>query len=100
VRSPRAACLRANAPQRSSFPRRRTRCIPLARAKEQPLNEARVPFASYLNDVHARIHPRFSDGFIVSLDKLPASDPRNTPTLFAMLAVVIDGKTGASKVSR
>jgi hypothetical protein len=35
------------------------------------LNTARVPFASYLNAMHNRIHPIFADSFLDSLDRLP-----------------------------
>jgi hypothetical protein len=63
-------------------------------AAQQPLGEARIPFAHYLNLVHTRVHPFFADGFLASLDALPASDPRNAPGLATMLAFVIDGRTG------
>ena len=39
------------------------------------LNTAAVPFASYLNGMHNRIHPIFADSFLGSLDGLP---PRTT----------------------
>ena len=32
------------------------------------LNAARVPFASYVNRMHNRIHPIFADGFLGSLN--------------------------------
>jgi TonB family protein len=63
-------------------------------AKQLPLDEARVPFATYVNMVHGRLHPHFADGFLTSLDTLPTSDPRNALTLSTELAFAIDGKTG------
>ena len=64
-------------------------------ARVQPLDESRVAFARYLNDLHARIHPLFADGFLASLDKLPATDPRNAlPFPITMIAFAVDGRTG------
>jgi hypothetical protein len=58
------------------------------------LNTARVPFASYLNQVHSRIHPIFADQFLASLDSLPASDPQNRPDLHTNLEIVLDRDEG------
>lgn len=58
------------------------------------LNTARSPFASYLNQVHSRIHPIFADGFLASLDALPASNPMNRPDLFTSLEIVLDREQG------
>jgi len=41
------------------------------------LNTARVPFATYLNTIHNRLHPIFADSFLASLDSLPSSHPMN-----------------------
>ena len=41
------------------------------------LNTARVPFASYLNQIHNRLHPIFADAFLASLDGLPKAHPMN-----------------------
>ena len=41
------------------------------------LNTAAVPFASYLNAIHNRIHPIFADTFLGSLDNLPQTHPLN-----------------------
>jgi len=58
------------------------------------LNTARSPFASYLNQVHNRIHPIFADGFLASLDSLPASNPMNRPEIFTSLEIVLDREQG------
>jgi hypothetical protein len=58
------------------------------------LNTARVPFASYLNQVHSRIHPIFADQFLASLDSLPSSDPQNRPDLHTNLEIVLDRDEG------
>jgi hypothetical protein len=58
------------------------------------LNTARVPFASYLTQIHNRIHPIFSDQFIDSLDNLPASDPMNNQSLITSLEIVVDREEG------
>ena len=45
------------------------------------LNTAQVPFASYLNGMHNRIHPIFAESFLGSLDSLAGepSDERPAP---------------------
>jgi TonB family protein len=53
------------------------------------LNTARVPFASYLNGMHNRIHPIFADAFLESLDGLPASHPMNDKHLVTKLEIVL-----------
>jgi len=58
------------------------------------LNAARVPFASYLNHIHQRIHPIFADSFLRSLDSLPASDPLNRPDLATHLEIVVHRDDG------
>ena len=35
------------------------------------LNAARVPFATFINTIHNRLHPIFADEFLASLDALP-----------------------------
>jgi len=68
------------------------------------LNTASVPFASYLNGMHNRIHPIFADSFLGSLDALPANHPMNDQHLLTRLEIVItkDGhlkKMGIVKTS-
>jgi hypothetical protein len=58
------------------------------------LNTAAAPFASYLNQIHSRIHPIFADGFLDSLDRLPASHPMNDPTLVTAIEIVVDREEG------
>ncbi len=58
------------------------------------LNTAAVPFASYLNQIHVRIHPLFADDFLASLDALPSSHPMNDPSLVTALEIVLDHESG------
>jgi TonB family protein len=53
------------------------------------LNTAAVPFASYLNGMHNRIHPLFADNFLGSLDNLPKSHPLNDTHLITRLEIVL-----------
>jgi TonB family protein len=53
------------------------------------LNAARVPFASYLNGMHNRIHPIFADSFLESLDALPAAHPMNDKHLMTRVEIVL-----------
>jgi TonB family protein len=53
------------------------------------LNTAGVPFASYLNGMHNRIHPIFADSFLGSLDGLPANHPMNDKHLLTRLEIVL-----------
>jgi hypothetical protein len=41
------------------------------------LNAARVPFATYINTIHNRLHPIFAEEFLASLDNLPTSHTLN-----------------------
>jgi TonB family protein len=68
------------------------------------LNTAAVPFASYLNGMHNRIHPIFADGFLESLGSLPSNHPMNDSHLVARLEIILtkDGhlkKMGIVKTS-
>ena len=58
------------------------------------LNTAAVPFASYLNTIHNRIHPLFADSFLGSLDNLPRSHPMNDPKIITRLEIVVSPKEG------
>lgn len=53
------------------------------------LNTARVPFATFLNAMHNRIHPIFADSFLGSLDGLPGTHPLNDPKLMTRLEIVL-----------
>ena len=68
------------------------------------LNTAAVPFATYLNGMHNRIHPIFADSFLGSLDSLPATHPMNDPKIFTSLEIILtpDGnivRMGVTKTS-
>lgn len=41
------------------------------------LNAARVPFASYINGIHNRIHPIFAEEFLAALENLPPGHQLN-----------------------
>src|SRR5690606_35065333 len=41
------------------------------------LNAARVPFATYINMIHNRLHPIFAEEFLASLENLPPSNALN-----------------------
>lgn len=58
------------------------------------LNTARVPFATYLNTIHNRIHPIFAESFLGSLDGLPSSHPLSNPRLVTHLEIVVGPKDG------
>ncbi len=58
------------------------------------LNSAAVPFATYLNTIHNRIHPIFADNFLGSLDNLPKSHPMNDPHIATRLEIVVSPKDG------
>ena len=60
------------------------------------LNAAAVPFASYLNGMHNRIHPIFADSFLDSLDSVPQSHPLNDQHLVTRLEIVLT-KDGSLK---
>jgi len=53
------------------------------------LNTAAVPFATYLNGMHQRIHPIFAESFLGSLGGLPAGHPMNDPKLVTSLEIVL-----------
>jgi TonB family protein len=53
------------------------------------LNTAAVPFATYLNSMHNRIHPIFADGFLASLDNLPPTHVLNDQRLITRLEIVL-----------
>ncbi len=53
------------------------------------LGSAVVPFATYLNGIHDRIHPIFADSYLGYLDEsLPKTDPQNDQKLVTRLEVV------------
>ena len=69
--------------------------VPAVRhGNQRPLGGAKWPFAKFLNQVHARIHPLFADRFLASLDSLPSSDPMNRPELLVVLEIVLESNGG------
>lgn len=58
------------------------------------LNTAAVPFATYLAQIHNRIHPIFADNFLSYLDSLPASNPMNRQEIYTSLEIVVDHDQG------
>ncbi|HRH00348.1 MAG TPA: energy transducer TonB [Polyangiaceae bacterium] len=58
------------------------------------LNAARVPFATYLNTIHNRLHPIFADSFLGSLDGLPSTHPLSNPRLITHLEIVVGPQDG------
>jgi hypothetical protein len=57
------------------------------------LNAARVPFATYINTIHNRIHPIFAEEFLASLDNLPPSHALNKD-LVTHLEIVLNKDEG------
>lgn len=57
------------------------------------LNAARVPFATYINTIHNRIHPIFAEEFLASLDNLPPSHTLNRD-LVTHLEIVLNKDEG------
>ncbi len=53
------------------------------------LNGSAIAWATYLSDVHRRLHPLFADQFIESLSAYPPSYPMNQPTLKTVIEVVL-----------
>lgn len=58
------------------------------------LNAARVPFATYLNGIHNRIHPIFAEEHLAALDSLPKGHALNLMTLVTHLEIVVSRDTG------
>lgn len=65
-------------------------------AEQKPLGKTNIPFARYLNDLHRRIHPVYSDELLGrELSVLPPTHPLNTPDLSTLVELTIDGESGA-----
>jgi TonB family protein len=58
------------------------------------LNTARVPFASYLNQIHNRLHPIFADSFLASLESLPSDSPMNKADMVTNIEIILDKDDG------
>ncbi len=48
------------------------------------------PFARYIASMHRKIHPRWGNGFLVDLDRLPATDGFNDFKRWTKLEIVLD----------
>ena len=57
------------------------------------LNAARVPFATYINSIHNRLHPIFAEEFLASLDSLPAAHSLNQQ-LVTHIEIVLNQQDG------
>jgi TonB family protein len=84
--------------------RERTWAVATLTVNQRPIGNAAVLDATYLNEMHRRIHPLFADWFLASLDALPASNPMNDPNRFTSVEIVLgrDGrvvKMGVVKTS-
>lgn len=58
------------------------------------LNAARMPFATYINTIHNRIHPIFAEEFLVALDGLPRDNPLVRANNITHLEIVLNKDTG------
>jgi TonB C terminal len=58
------------------------------------LNAARVPFATYINSIHNRLHPIFGEEFLSALDGLPKSHPLQKMDLVTHVEIVLSKDQG------
>jgi len=58
------------------------------------LNAARVPFATYINHIHNRLHPIFAEEFLEALDGLSNAHAFNNPGLVTHIEIVLSKDTG------
>ncbi|XXX81052.1 hypothetical protein WMF30_20040 [Sorangium sp. So ce134] len=58
------------------------------------LNAARVPFATYINMIHNRLHPIFAEEFLASLESLPAGHAFNQNRV-THLEIVLNKDSGS-----
>ncbi|MFO0756149.1 MAG: TonB C-terminal domain-containing protein [Byssovorax sp.] len=58
------------------------------------LNAARVPFASYINAIHNRIHPIFAEEFLASLDAMPKGTAMAAANLVTHVEIVLSKDQG------
>ncbi len=56
---------------------------------QRVLTTTAVCWAAYLNEMHKRIHPLFTDSFLASLDTRPSGDPINDAKLTTRVEVVL-----------
>jgi TonB family protein len=65
----------------------------------KPLGDSRLAWARYLNVVHNRVHPIFTDEFLVGLKQLPPSDPLNGE-LWTGLSITLEPVQGNIELIR
>jgi hypothetical protein len=58
------------------------------------LNAARVPFATYLNTIHNRLHPIFAEEYLEFYNSRPKTEKVNDFSIFTSLEIVLDKTTG------
>jgi hypothetical protein len=58
------------------------------------LNAARVPFATYINTIHNRLHPIFAEEFLAFLDELPDQHALSDKELVTHLEIVLNKDEG------
>jgi len=61
-------------------------------------NSAASPFARYLNRMHLRIHPIFTDEFLVMLEKATTPGPMSDPKIYTILEIVLSSDGSVRKV--
>jgi hypothetical protein len=59
------------------------------------LNAARVPFATYLNTIHNRIHPIFAEQDLEFLNTRPKGEKVNDMTIYTSLEIVLNKTNGS-----
>jgi hypothetical protein len=65
--------------------------------------DARLQFFTYLNGIHNRLHPIFSDNFLASLGSLPPAHPMNRDDLTTAVELILepaDGKIFEVRITR
>ena len=65
-----------------------------APSKLRPIGAAAVPFAMYLNQLHAKLHPHFANQFLAALDTLPKAHALQERSLATAVGLVIRGRDG------
>lgn len=59
------------------------------------LNTAKAPFASYIANIHNRLHPIFASAFLGSLESLPANHPLNDYSKKTDIEIVLNRADGS-----
>jgi hypothetical protein len=62
--------------------------------RRRPLNDAARPFAHYINQIHAKLHPIFADQFLAGADHLPPDHPLGDASLIATIEMILAGNDG------